>query len=64
MSLTVSGITDRASQDITITVTAPNGNVVTVDQISPILMENSVSNHSWWTIMERRWILYCNCTTI
>ncbi len=33
----VSGITDRVSQDITVTVTAPNGNVVTIDQISPTL---------------------------
>ncbi len=33
----VTGTTDRVSQDITVTVTAPNGNVVTIDQISPIL---------------------------
>ncbi len=33
----VSGITDRVSQDITITIVAPNGNVVTVAQISPML---------------------------
>ena len=33
----VTGITDRISQDITLTVNAPNGNVVTVDQISPKL---------------------------
>jgi len=33
----VTGNTDRVSQDITLTVTAPNGNVVTVDQISPML---------------------------
>ena len=33
----VSGITDRVSQDVTVTVTAPNGNVVTIDQISPML---------------------------
>jgi predicted secreted protein with PEFG-CTERM motif len=33
----VTGITDRVSQDITLTVTAPNGNVVTIDQISPML---------------------------
>ena len=33
----VTGITDRVSQDITLTVTAPNGNVMTVDQISPNL---------------------------
>jgi predicted secreted protein with PEFG-CTERM motif len=30
----VTGKTDRVGQDITLTVTAPNGNVVTVDQIS------------------------------
>jgi predicted secreted protein with PEFG-CTERM motif len=33
----VTGLTDRVSQDITVTVTAPNGNVVTIDQISPML---------------------------
>jgi len=33
----VTGTTDRVSQDITVTITAPNGNVVTIDQISPIL---------------------------
>ena len=33
----VNGTTDRLSQDITLTVTAPNGNVVTIDQISPML---------------------------
>jgi len=33
----VTGITDRVSQDITLTVVAPNGNVMTVDQISPNL---------------------------
>jgi predicted secreted protein with PEFG-CTERM motif len=36
----VTGITDRLSQDITLTVTAPNGNVMTVDQISPKLDGN------------------------
>ena len=34
---TVSGITDRVSQDITITIVAPNENVVTVAQVSPSL---------------------------
>ena len=34
------GITDRVSQDITVTITAPNGNVVTVAQISPMLDGN------------------------
>ena len=33
----VTGLTDKVNQDITVIVTAPNGNVVTVDQISPIL---------------------------
>ena len=33
----VTGITDRVSQDITLKVTAPNGNVVKVAQISPML---------------------------
>ena len=36
----VTGMTDRVSQDITLTVTAPNGNVMTVDQISPRLDGN------------------------
>jgi len=36
----VTGMTDRVSQDITLTVTAPNGNVVTIDQISPRLDGN------------------------
>ena len=31
----ITGTTDRVSQDITLTVTAPNGNVITIDQISP-----------------------------
>ena len=29
--------TDRVSEDITLTVTAPNGNVVSIDQVSPML---------------------------
>jgi len=33
----VTGTTDRVNQDITVTITAPNGNVVTIDQISPML---------------------------
>ena len=36
----VTGMTDRVSQDITLTITAPNGNVVTIDQISPMLDGN------------------------
>ena len=36
----VTGMTDRVSEDITLTVTAPNGNVVTIDQISPRLDGN------------------------
>ena len=32
---TVTGTTDKISQDVTITVNAPNGNVVTVGQVSP-----------------------------
>ena len=36
----VTGMTDRVSQDITLKVTAPNGNVVKVDQISPRLDGN------------------------
>jgi predicted secreted protein with PEFG-CTERM motif len=33
----ITGWTDRVSQDVTLTVTAPNGNKVTVDQVSPML---------------------------
>ena len=33
--ITITGNTDRLSQDVTLTVTAPNGNVVSVAQISP-----------------------------
>ena len=36
----VTGMTDRVSQDITLTVTSPNGNVVTIDQVSPMLNGN------------------------
>ncbi len=31
------GTTDRVSQDISLTVTAPNGNIVSIDQVSPTL---------------------------
>jgi predicted secreted protein with PEFG-CTERM motif len=31
----ITGMTDRASTDVTLTVVAPNGNVVTIDQVSP-----------------------------
>jgi len=33
----VTGMTDRVSQDITLKVVAPNGNVVKVAQVSPML---------------------------
>ena len=33
----ITGITDRVSQDISLTVTAPNGNVVAADQATPTL---------------------------
>jgi len=33
----ITGWTDRVSQDVSLTVTAPNGNVVSVDQVSPML---------------------------
>ena len=36
-TIEIAGMTDRVSQDVTITVTAPNGNVVSVDQVSPLL---------------------------
>jgi len=35
--ITIIGETDRVSQDITLTVTAPNGNIVSIDQVSPML---------------------------
>lgn len=36
-TIEISGTTDRVSQDITLTVTAPNGNKVSVGQVSPML---------------------------
>ncbi len=36
-TITIIGMTDRVSQDITLTVTAPNGNVVSIAQVSPML---------------------------
>ena len=36
-TIDISGWTDRVSQDITLTITAPNGNVVSVAQVSPML---------------------------
>ncbi|MDH5415668.1 MAG: PEFG-CTERM sorting domain-containing protein [Nitrosopumilus sp.] len=36
-TINIEGTTDRVSQDITLTVTAPNGNVVSVAQVSPML---------------------------
>ncbi len=35
--ITITGTTDRVSQDVSLTVTAPNGNVVTADQATPTL---------------------------
>ncbi|MCV0399966.1 MAG: PEFG-CTERM sorting domain-containing protein [Nitrosarchaeum sp.] len=35
--ITITGTTDRVSQDVTLTVTAPNGNVVTAGQVSPTI---------------------------
>ncbi len=35
--ITITGETDRVSQDSTLTVTAPNGNIVSIDQVSPML---------------------------
>ena len=35
--IAITGSTDRVSQDITLTVTAPNGNVVSVAQVSPTI---------------------------
>jgi len=34
-TITITGTTDRLSEGITLTVTAPNGNIVSVDQVSP-----------------------------
>ncbi len=36
-TIEIIGSTDRVSADITLTVTAPNGNVVSIDQVSPML---------------------------
>ncbi len=36
-TITITGTTDRVSTDITLTVTAPNGNRVSIDQVSPML---------------------------
>jgi len=36
-TITITGSTDRKSTDITLTVVAPNGNVVSIDQVSPML---------------------------
>ena len=36
-TIEITGLTDRVSQDITLTVTAPNGNIVSIDQVSPML---------------------------
>jgi predicted secreted protein with PEFG-CTERM motif len=36
-TITITGSTDRMSTDITLTVVAPNGNVVSIDQVSPML---------------------------
>ena len=61
----ITGQTDRVSQDITLTVTAPNANVVSVDQVSPMLDGGfHFCNYHRRTIMETRWYLHCNCTTI
>ena len=35
--IVITGTTDRTSQDVTLTVTAPNGNVVSVAQVSPTI---------------------------
>jgi len=34
-TIVVTELTDRLSQDVTLTVTAPNGNIVSIDQVSP-----------------------------
>jgi len=34
-TITITGTTDRLSEGITLTVTAPNGNIVSIDQVSP-----------------------------
>ena len=36
-TIEITGWTDRVSQDITLTITSPNGNVVSVDQVSAML---------------------------
>jgi predicted secreted protein with PEFG-CTERM motif len=35
--IVITGTTDRTSQDVTLTITAPNGNVVSVAQVSPTI---------------------------
>jgi predicted secreted protein with PEFG-CTERM motif len=41
--ITITGSTDRVSQDVTVTVTAPNGNIISVAQVSPSISGNFVS---------------------
>jgi len=36
-TIEITGLTDRVSQDVTLTITAPNGNIVSIDQVSPML---------------------------
>jgi len=36
-TIEITGLTDRVSQDITLTITAPNGNVVSIESFSPML---------------------------
>jgi len=35
-TIEITGWTDRISQDVTVTIVAPNGNVVSIDQVSPM----------------------------
>ena len=56
-TIDVSGTTDR-SGDITLTVTAPNGNIVTVSQISPSGDSFATTITTGGAIMEPRWNVY------
>ena len=56
-TIDVSGTTDR-SGDITLTVTAPNGNIVTVSQISPSGGSFATTIETGGASMEPRWNVY------
>ena len=64
-TIEISGMTDRVSQDVTLTVTAPNGNVVSVDQVSPMLDGQFTSViTTGGPLWKQDGFLHSNCTTI